>query len=510
MNDRLKKIVNNKYFIVVLVLLLITLVIGTGTYAWLTWSSPSTTKLTVKIGNIGDVIFDNGKEINTTGLAPVFNSNDGEKTKFSIVKRSSAASANINYTVKLNVTSIAAELKSTSFKYILLQNGEQVKSGNFSTISSGSTIELSSGTLSDTRADFTFIIYIDGNAENNSNMMGKAFKATISVTAEEDTSEKLAQHITALYNDNIDGTISNNKMGTIYNVSAGEMLMNDMKGQTADNGNIRYYGPEPNNYIYFNCDTYPNENCELWRIIGVFDGKVKIIRNTQISSITVPMNIESDDGNWKTSTVGKAFNNQEGGCQTYWNPEINDDSCSILETFDTLETNYGGFLDEVRENGLKNDTTRNMLAPFPKYNYGIAELYQNNDAGIEGLYRMWAETADTSAGDIYVGVLDIIDYAYATDFSGDCDGIQSLSDISTCGTLTWLNKQVNEFEYFMNANDYRGYVIRKIGTIDFGTDNNGVELDTNESIFRPVVYLKANVKYDSGTGAQGDPIFIMP
>ena len=180
----LKKTVHNKYLIIIFILIFI-LLIATGTYAWLTWSSPSTTKLTVKIGNIGDVIFDNGKEINTTGLAPVFNSNDGEKTKFSIVKRSSAASANINYTVKLNVTSIATELKSTSFKYILLQNGEQVKSGNFSTISSGSTIELISETLSDTRADFTFIIYIDGNVENNSNMMGKAFKATISVTAEE-------------------------------------------------------------------------------------------------------------------------------------------------------------------------------------------------------------------------------------------------------------------------------------------------------------------------------------
>ena len=76
--------------------------------------------------------------------------------------------------------------------------------------------------------------------------------------------------------------------------------------------------------------------------------------------------------------------------------------------------------------------------------------------------------------------------------------------------MTWLNKQVNEFEYFMNANGYRGYVIRKIGTIDFGTDNYGVELDTNESIFRPVVYLKANVKYESGNGTQDDPILIKP
>ena len=327
------------------------------------------------------------------------------------------------------------------------------------------------------------------------------------------TSEKLAQYITALYNDNINGTISNNKMGTQYNSAEIGPLMNDAKGQSVglNDGNIRYYGPEPNNYIYFNCDTYPNENCELWRIIGVFDGKVKIIRSTQISSIAVPMNIESADGNWKTSTVGKVFNNQEAGCQSYWNPEYDSfESCSILDTSDTLNSNYGGFLDEVIENGLKNDTTRNMLAPFPKYNYGIAELYQNNDAGIEALYRMWAETADTSSGEIYVGILDIIDYAYATDFNGDCDGIQSLSDISTCGTLTWLNKQVHEFEYFMNANGYRGYVIRKIGTIDFGTDNYGVELDTNESIFRPVVYLKANVKYESGNGTQDDPILIKP
>lgn len=111
---------NNKYYIVALVALLIVLVIGTGTYAWLTWSSPNTTKLTVKIGNIADVIFDNGKEINTTSLAPVFTYDQGEKTSFSIVKRSTATSANIDYTITLNITSIAAELKVASFKYVLL------------------------------------------------------------------------------------------------------------------------------------------------------------------------------------------------------------------------------------------------------------------------------------------------------------------------------------------------------------------------------------------------------
>ena len=52
-------------------------------------------------------------------------------------------------------------------------------------------------------------------------------------------------------------------------------------------GNIRYYGASPNNYIYFNCSDYSNQSsstCETWRIIGVFEGKVKLIRGSQIGT----------------------------------------------------------------------------------------------------------------------------------------------------------------------------------------------------------------------------------
>ena len=200
MSEKIKKLLNNKYFIVALVALLIVLVIGTGTYAWLTWSSPNTTKLTVKIGNIADVIFDNGKEINTTSLAPVFTYDQGEKTSFSIVKRSTATSANIDYTITLNITSIAAELKVASFKYVLLNGNQVVRQGNFSSASSGGAISLNSSTLTDTRADFTFYIYIDGNTENNANMMNKEFKATINVSASEGSNTiNAVQYITNLY-----------------------------------------------------------------------------------------------------------------------------------------------------------------------------------------------------------------------------------------------------------------------------------------------------------------------
>ena len=54
--------------------------------------------------------------------------------------------------------------------------------------------------------------------------------------------------------------------------------------------NYRYYGANPNNYVYFNCDDYSNQSsstCEVWRIIGVFNNgilthQIKIIRNESI------------------------------------------------------------------------------------------------------------------------------------------------------------------------------------------------------------------------------------
>lgn len=50
----------------------------------------------------------------------------------------------------------------------------------------------------------------------------------------------------------------------------------------------RYMGANPNNYVYFNCTTDDPEaqdstNCETWRVIGVVDGKVKLIRTTSLT-----------------------------------------------------------------------------------------------------------------------------------------------------------------------------------------------------------------------------------
>ena len=85
--------------------------------------------------------------------------------------------------------------------------------------------------------------------------------------------------ITNLYNNATKTPVTNNSITYQYDTT--NSLMKDV------GDNIRYYGASPNNYIYFNCSDYSNQSsstCETWRIIGVFEGKVKLIRGSQIGS----------------------------------------------------------------------------------------------------------------------------------------------------------------------------------------------------------------------------------
>lgn len=519
MSKKIKKLLNNKYFIVALVALLIVLVIGTGTYAWLTWSSPNTTKLTVKIGNIADVIFDNGKEINTTSLAPVFTYDQGEKTSFSIVKRSTATSANIDYTITLNITSIAAELKVASFKYVLLNGNQVVRQGDFSSASSGGTISLNSSTLTDTRADFTFYIYIDGNTENNANMMNKEFKATINVSASEGSSgPTMAQYILDLYNNNKDSTMTNYNSNTAYSIASTKSLMNDRLGGTTedlDGGNLRYYGEYPENYIYFNCSTYPDDspenNCELWRIIGVFDGKLKIVRNEYINDTPMQM-YTSDAGGisspeeiyWKNSSVAKIFNPwSPTGCSNYWNTES--DSTQNCEIYSI--PGYDNFMSIITMNTLKNDETRNMIAAYPNYLFLKKAFFNGSleNQSVEVLHKYIVENLDTTANDIYVGILSALDYGYTADFINTCgNGIFSLSDYGDCGKQAWLYNSGSDFEFLINVEAGEALALDR-------TDGNIVETSViSEGYFRPVVYLDSNVKFVGGSGTEDDPYMISP
>ena len=520
MSEKIKKLLNNKYFIVALVALLIVLVIGTGTYAWLTWSSPNTTKLTVKIGNIADVIFDNGKEINTTSLAPVFTYDQGEKTSFSIVKRSTATSANIDYTITLNITSIAAELKVASFKYVLLNGNQVVRQGDFSSASSGGTISLSSSRLTDTRADFTFYIYIDGNTENNANMMNKEFKATINVSASEGSNTiNAVQYITNLYTNASKTPATNN--GKDYNTAPSVSLMNDRLGGTTtdlDGGNIRYYGASPNNYIYFNCSDYSNQTsstCETWRIIGVFDGKLKLIRGSQIGKYSwdnknISTGAEDDRGknDWTTARLMKLLNPDD----YYINDNNDKDSEGNYLGYSLYYNSASGmcFTDEgvnysacdFTSTGIKNDETRNMIAETT-YNLGgwnDTGVYPNEIYEYERGTTVYTGRPTTWTGKIALAYPS--DYGYAADLN-QCKQTLANYDNSTCTSNNWMKAIITD-----NGSNH-GWLLTPDSSYSFGawySHGNVGEYFTGAARGAvPVLSLSSKLGIESGDGSSSNP-----
>ena len=194
MKNKINKFIHSKYLLISLIVLLILLVMATGTYAWFTWRSTNNTSLTMNIGKLADVTFNSGNDISTTSLAPVFNYTDGEKTTFSINNKDTTG-ASLDYNIKLNITSIASELKSSDLKYVLLKDNTIVKEGDFSTMVVGTNTIYSDSISSSGTINFTFYLYIDGNSENNLNMINKSLVGSIVVEAQETSFEIFADYI---------------------------------------------------------------------------------------------------------------------------------------------------------------------------------------------------------------------------------------------------------------------------------------------------------------------------
>ena len=242
--NKLKELSKKKWFIVLVIVLLITLVGGLGTYAMLYWRSAQNTEITLKIGDIADVTFPQGQELNTNNLTPVFNYTDGETLTFSIENKDTTG-AYIFYTVNFNITNIDEQLRNTQLKYKLLQGTTVVGEGDFSTATSNNIMNLVDGNLPAGTSNYTLYIYIDSNEENNTNMMNKNLRGVIEVSAY-DSTKTLAGYIKALYlaNKDADPVINNN---IEYGYASSVNLMNDRLGGTTeslDGGNIRFYGAE--------------------------------------------------------------------------------------------------------------------------------------------------------------------------------------------------------------------------------------------------------------------------
>ena len=223
---------------------------------------------------------------------------------------------------------------------------------------------------------------------------------------------------------------------------------------TDDHGDIRYYGKSPNNYVSF--------NNELWRIIGVIDEKIKIIRNESVGKLT-----------W--SLEGLEFNN--------WD-------YSLLKSY--LNGEYYNSVDE---------TYRNMISEETYYLGGQSD--RNYDKlTASGFYDVERDSSQVWDGNPtsttqYIGLMYPSDYGYASGSS--CLSTVLISYNVSCKDSNYLFRGVYEWLQTPYADS------PEIASL-IGTDGSVGGYSPTKYAYevRPVLYLTLETQITGGDGSQSN------
>ena len=283
-------------------------------------------------------------------------------------------------------------------------------------------------------------------------------------------------------------------------------------------GTGKHYEPvEINNYIYFNCSDYSNQSsstCETWRIIGVFDGKVKIMRGSQIGTYSwdnkdtsTGAETVSGKNDWTTARLMKLLNpsnyytidsNDNGNGQSlYWN--AGKGNCFLGINNATKSCDF-------TSTGLKNDTTRNMIAETTYYTRG----HNNNQIFVDAMYdkERVSGTVYTGRPTTWKGKISlpyVSDYGYATDLN-QCQKTLHFYDNPECAANNWMKNIITNnggnWGWLLTPNSayaFRAWYVNSSGYVNAGysaSDAGGVA---------PVLYLDSKLVIGSGSGSSLAP-----
>ena len=517
-----------KIFLITGISLLVLIAIVGGTYAWYAWttSDSEVTNITAGVG-AATVTFDGGSDINAN-LRPVSDKSKG------IIKNISVKgdTTGLVFNMYLDITSIDTGLKDESFRYELYKGTTKVKEGNFSdsyltsntvTCTKNNTnhiVLLTNESISTSKTSYTLYIWIDGeNYTNPNTMMNKTFSFKLHADGEGAVLAKTAaQTITELYTNAEKKTIQNNSI--TYNTAPSVSLMNDRLGGTTEDlngGNIRYYGANPNNYIYFNCSDYSNQSsstCETWRIIGVFEGKLKLMKNEYIGTFSwdnknksTGAEFANGKNDWTTARLMKLLNPSD-----YYTVDSNDNNlgqslyynsasgkCYFGQNNATVDCDFTSI-------GIKNDETRNMIAETTYYlgGWNTSSVYPNLIYEYERGTTVWTGRPTTWTGKIALAYPS--DYGYAADLN-QCVN-KKLNDYrdSTCASNNWMKTIIT------NNGSNVGWLLTPASGSPFDVwyvTSAGIVDNSYYTIYSfgsaPVLSLSSELGIESGEGTSSNP-----
>ena len=230
----------------------------------------------------------------------------------------------------------------------------------------------------------------------------------------------------------------------------------------AGDNSYRYAGAsdEVNNYVCFGstASTCPSDN--LYRIIGVFENQVKLIKNTSLG-----------DYQWSGSSSNRS---------NTW-------SSSTLNTSTLNGTYLSGF----------SSTWQNKIATT---NWKVGGMSQNNSATAKQYYD--TEIGSSSSSTTYsakIGLMYVSDYGFAASPDYWTTGLFSYQPSKSSN---WMNININEWTISRRSDaTTSAFYVFSTGSV-----NGRGNVYSSSGGVRPVFYLTSSTTYVSGSGSSADPI----
>ena len=255
----------------------------------------------------------------------------------------------------------------------------------------------------------------------------------------------------------------------------------------AGDGSIRYSGANPDNYVCFGSTASPCPADNLYRIIYVKGGQVKLIKATVASSALL-----GTDGDYSSSTryswnykADTTINSGNGS---------NDWSTSLLN-----KTNLNkNFINKI-------GTTWAGKIATTVWQVGGAGWDMLEAAGIKNMYSKEMNTNASTTSSSKIGLMYASDYGFAASpkywslLGYNYDG----EDIRKGIKENWLYNG-GSYEWTISRYSSDAYGVFYVYTYGYVIEHNA----SNTCVVRPSFNLESSVTYVSGSGSADDPIRI--
>ena len=379
----------------------------------------------------------------------------------------------------------------TSLTYKTVTDGKGASISGYDITNKSGVITLFNNkeiTASPTKTDeWNITVTLVNYDKDQSNNAGKSFNAKLMIQKEADK-QTLAEYVKSQYT----GTQGENNI--YYHTST---LTNG-----AGDNSYRYAGAsdQVNNFVCFGSTETSCPTDNLYRIIGVFEDKVKLIKYDYATSALL-----RTDGDYSSSETPNAstYKGSLTSINIYsWNYKAansasNEWSTSLLNKTN-LNTNYLNNIGTTWSNLVEDATwkvsghTTNSVTPSEMYTAEITNA---------------TKTYGPSDGTSKIGLMYASDYGFAASPSAWTKTLYNYSGNDANGTsiktINWMYMGYYDWTLTPNSSDSSSvFSLNSFGTLSYGGAFFGYGS-------RPVFYLKSSVLYVGGSGTKNSPITLV-